>query len=255
VTPEQLRREANEVVWFHTMDLGHGVITRGYDATPGRLARMALPERMSGKTVLDIGTWDGFFAFEAERRGAADVLAIDSFAWHAEGWSGRRGFDLAHSAYSSRVRSAEIDIMDISPETVGGSFDIVLFLGTLYHLRHPLLALERVSRVVADLLIVETEADNLLVPWPSLAFYPDRELNDDPTNWFSPNVSGAIGLLRAAGFPHVTLVSHSPWPRRLVRAAKVALTTKQRFLRNFGRDRITLHARKGAARNESDRRL
>jgi tRNA (mo5U34)-methyltransferase len=249
LTPEQLQKEADAIVWFHTMDLGLGVVTRGYDDTPTRLSRIALPADLRGKRVLDVGTWDGFFAFEAERRGAADVLATDSFAWHAAGWSGRRGFDLARTALHSRVRSLEIDVMEISLQTVGGTFDVVLFLGILYHLRHPLLALEHIADIATELVIVETEADDLLVPWASIAFYPDRELNDDPTNWFAPNIPAAVGLLRAAGFPRVTVMHRTSLPRRLARAAKMSLTRRQPFLRGIGRDRITLHAHKNQPLN------
>ena len=244
MTPEDLQREASQLVWFHTMDLGHGVTTRGYDNTPKRLSRIPIPADLTGKRVLDIGTWDGFFAFEAERRGAADVLATDSFAWSAPGWSGRRGFDLAHRALGSNVRSVELDVMDISPEALGGKFDVVLFLGVLYHLRHPLLALERVAAVTTELLILETEADEILSPWPALAFYPDRELNADPTNWFAPNVRAAVGMLKAAGFATVSVAFRSGTLRRIARALKMRALYNQPFLRGLGRDRITLHAYK-----------
>jgi len=245
VTREDHQKKADEIRWYHTMDLGLGVVTSGVDDTATRLSRMAFPADFSGKRVLDVGTWDGFFAFEAERRGAADVLATDSHVWkHNDWWTGRRGFDLARSALRSRVRSLDIDVMDISPESVGGTFDVVLFLGILYHLKHPLLALERISHVAHHLLIVETVVDNLLVPWPSLAFYPERELNNDASNWFAPNILAAVDLLHTAGFPHVAVVYRTSWPRRLARTLFLRLTSRQPFLRGLGRDRVTLHASK-----------
>ena len=127
----------------------------GIDDTPLRLARLDLPSSLAGRTVLDIGAWDGFFSFEAERRGAARVVAADYYAWHGIGWGthqGKAGFTLARECLGSRVEDLDIDVMDLSPERVG-TFDVVLFLGVLYHLRHPLLALERIASVTRELLI------------------------------------------------------------------------------------------------------
>jgi tRNA (mo5U34)-methyltransferase len=118
----------------------------------------------------------------------------------------------------------------------------VLFLGVLYHLRHPLLALERVASVTREVAIVETEVDNLLVPWPSLAFYPDRELNNDPTNWFGPNARAVEGMLRAVGFKRIERVWESSLPRRIARAFKMRLQGRHPLWRGFGRDRMTWHA-------------
>ena len=246
MTREELQKKADEIRWWHTMDLGFGVVTRGLTDPEQGLSRMRFPADLSGKRVLDVGTWDGFFAFEAERRGAADVLATDSFIWNQNDgyWTGRRGFNLAHSALQSRVRPLEIDVMDISPESVGGTFDIVLFLGVLYHLRHPLLALERMSHVAHDLMIVETVVDNLLVPWSSLAFYPERELGDDPTNWFGPNVRAAVDLLHVAGFPYVAVVYRTPWQRRFALGLTRGLKGRKSVIREVGRDRVVLHASK-----------
>src|SRR5215212_5576951 len=137
-----VRARAEQLRWYHTIDLGHGVVTRGVDNTPERLARLRLPESFAGRSVLDIGAWDGFFSFEAERRGATRVVASDYFAWHGQALPagvGKSGFLLAHNALDSRVEDLEIDVMDLSPERAG-MFDVVFFLGVLYHLHHPLLA-------------------------------------------------------------------------------------------------------------------
>ena len=78
------------------MDLGHGVVTHGQDNSPRKLKRLKLPESLAGRSVLDVGAWDGFFSFEAERRGAKRVLATDSFVWRGEvEWADKSGFDLA----------------------------------------------------------------------------------------------------------------------------------------------------------------
>jgi tRNA (mo5U34)-methyltransferase len=125
--------EIAKVTWYHTISLGNGIVTPGIDDTPSRLSKIGLPLDLTGKTVLDVGAWDGFFSFEAERRGAARVLATDSYCWSGGGWGTKDGFDLAKRALGSNVEEREIDVLDLSPDTVG-VFDIVLFLGILYHM-------------------------------------------------------------------------------------------------------------------------
>jgi len=155
--------------------------------------------------VLDIGGWDGYFAFEAERRGASRVLATDSYSWDGGGWGTQAGFQLARRVLDSRVGDLKIDVLDLSPERVG-VFDLTLFLGVLYHMRHPLLALERVASVTGKMLILDTHVDLLHHARPMMAFYPERELNDDPTNWWGPNPAAVEAMLQTVGFREVKLV-------------------------------------------------
>jgi tRNA (mo5U34)-methyltransferase len=237
-----LRDRVRAVRWFHSIDLGNGLVTPGADASAQRLARMALPRDLGGLRVLDIGAWDGFFSFEAERRGAASVLATDSWAWDGQGWSDKSGFDLAHEVLGSKVQSLLIDVLDLSPETVGADWDVVLCLGVLYHMKHPMLALERVASVTGRLLILETECDDMLLPWPSLAFYPAYEFAGDSSNWFGPNAVAVEGMLRAVGFTQVKRVWQSSFTRRLARAFKMRARDEGTFLRGLWRDRMTFHA-------------
>jgi tRNA (mo5U34)-methyltransferase len=228
--------------WYHSIDLGHGLVTPGYDDTPQRLARLALPASLAGKTVLDIGAWDGFFSFEAERRGAARVLATDSFSWRGDGWGSKAGFELARAALGSHVEDAEIDVMDLSPDRVG-TFDVVFFLGVLYHVRHPLLALERVASVTRECLVLETVVDCLGYPRPAMAFYPEGELDRDPTNWWAPNLACATAMLRTVGFTRVVTVT----PRRsaayrALRALRHRVTGRNSFRLAYRRDRAVFHA-------------
>ena len=92
-----LAARAEAIRWYHTIDLGGGVVTKGIDDSALRLARLDLPQSLAGLTVLDIGAWDGFFSFEAERRGAARVVAADYFSWHGDGWGSKAGFELARA--------------------------------------------------------------------------------------------------------------------------------------------------------------
>ena len=242
---DTLRSRVEALRWYHTIDLGQGVVTKGFDNTPLRLARLDLPESFAGRSVLDVGAWDGFFSFEAERRGASRVVASDFYSWHGLGWgtkNGKAGFELAREALDSHVEDADIDVMELSPERIG-TFDVVLFLGVLYHMRHPLLALERVASVARDLLIVETVVDMVGFRRPAVAFYPDRELNGDPTNWWGPNVPAVHGMLRSVGFQRIRTVTPPPSaPYRFARAFAHRVRGKNRFEPALRQDRVVLHA-------------
>ena len=112
---EELKNEVAKIRWWHKIDLGNGIVTPGYDQSSTKLKKLKIPKDLSGKTVLDIGAWDGFFSFEAERRGAKRVLAIDSFCWSGEGWGTKAGFNLARKALGSKVEDREMEVLDISP--------------------------------------------------------------------------------------------------------------------------------------------
>jgi tRNA (mo5U34)-methyltransferase len=240
----EVREHVEKIKWFHSIDLGHGIVTPGCDRSAAKLKRIHLPGDLTGRTVLDIGAWDGFFSFEAERRGAQRVVAADYFCWSGEGWGTKEGFDLSRRVLDSRVEDCEIDVFDLSPERVG-LFDVVLFLGVLYHLKYPQAALERVASVTTDLLILETHVDHLDTRSPVVAFYPDDELDEDPTNWCGPNPSALEWMLRDVGFTDVKPVfQSSPW-WRAGRAAKLALRRKSAFLRAYRQGRVVYHARKG----------
>jgi tRNA (mo5U34)-methyltransferase len=242
MSDSELRSKVSSVRWYHTLDLGGGLVTQGVDDTPLRLARLDLPASLTGRTVLDIGAWDGFFSFEAERRGASRVVAADHYSWHGTGWGTKAGFELARAALGSRVEDLDIDVMDLSPERAG-TFDVVLFLGVLYHLPHPLLALERVASVTRELLIVETVVDMIGVRRPAMAFYPGRELNGDPTNWWAPNVPAMHGMLRTVGFRQVrTVTPERSALYRGTRAASHAVRGKNGLNEAFRQDRAVFHA-------------
>lgn len=238
MTREELLQQVEAIRWFHRIPLGPDLVTPGLDDSQAKLRRLHLPESLAGRTVLDIGAWDGFFSFEAERRGAARVLAVDSFCWSGEGWGSKAGFELARRALASKVEDRDIDVFDLSPAAVG-TYDVVFFLGVLYHVRHPLLALEKVASVTQRQLILETKVDLLGCRTPAMAFYVGDDLNHDPTNWWAPNVPGLRDMLRAVGFNSVQVVHRPrPWLSRLWRAFR-----RGRFSwRQFQRGRVTVHA-------------
>jgi tRNA (mo5U34)-methyltransferase len=208
------------IQWWHQIELPGGHLTPGRDRSAAKLAALKLPS-LQGKTVLDVGAWDGYFSFAAERLGAARVVALDTYAWRKPG--GKDGFQHARAALGSQVEDVEVEVLDISPETVG-RFDVVMFLGVLYHMRHPLLALERVAEVARELVVVETLGDFGFLPAPAAAFYPGSFL-DDQTNWWGPNRAALVGMLRSAGCTHVE--AHAT--KRLTRELFKDLSTRARF--------------------------
>jgi tRNA (mo5U34)-methyltransferase len=211
------------------------------DDSPRKLQRLCFPQDLRGKSVLDIGAWDGFFSFEAEKRGASRVLAVDSYAWNGSTWGSKAGFELARRVLNSKVEDLEIEVLDLSPEKVG-VFDVVLFLGVLYHMRHPLLALERVSSVTGELLILETVADLLLVRRPAMALYPEGLLYGDPSNWCGFNLPALKAMLKEVGFSRIEVIQK---PDNLIKRTSRAIYYR---LRNkppgpiLHISRVTLHA-------------
>ena len=195
---EKLRQEKG---WWHSFELPDGSVFEGVntlDVLKERLTYMPIPQDLRGKRVLDIGAWDGWFTFEMERRGA-EVTAVDCIDVPQ--------FHQMHAIYGSRAGYRLLDAYDIAPETLG-RFDYVLFLGVLYHLKHPLLALERICAVAGDLAIVESyilPENQDLDASPMLAFYESSELEDRPDNWCAPNLACLLSMCRAAGFARVEL--------------------------------------------------
>ena len=243
-----LAAEVARLEWHHTMDLG-GVVTPGHEVnTKERLADLHLPVSLRGKTVLDIGAWDGFFSFEAERRGAERVVAMDHDCWSAqEGFPSKAGFELARRALGSKVEDAHLDVMDLAPGRLG-TFDVVFFFGVLYHLRHPLLALERVASVCDDLLILETHVQRLPTRRSAMVFYPRDELDWDPTNWWGPNEQLVCAMLRDVGFRDVAAVHSRPpgvsilrFGKRLRDAVRRRYPTPVTYATS---DRLVVHARR-----------
>lgn len=231
--------------WYHAMDLPGGVRTPGHVDCRRNLEILKLPTSLAGRRVLDIGAWDGFYSFEVARRGAASVLATDWFVWRGETWGDKAAFELARRSlgFEGVVEDRLIDVMSLSPEAVG-TFDVVLFLGVLYHMKDPIGALERVSGVCRDLLVLETELALDWVPWPAARVFPGSELNGDPTNWFSFNAAALVGLLGVMGFSRVDVVWRTSPARRAARSLRYG-TVRRRQRARGSSARVVVHARKG----------
>lgn len=191
--------------WYHSFELPDGAKIDGFVSLATlreRWARYPIPADLRGRRVLDIGAWDGWFSFEAERRGA-EVTAIDCVDLAT--------FREIHRRLGSKVDYRTLDLLDI-PAAGLGRFDYVFFLGVLYHLKHPLLGLEIVCAATRETALVDsfvTDGDT----WrenaralPSLEFYETDELGGRLDNWFGPSVSALLALCRAAGFARVELL-------------------------------------------------
>jgi tRNA (mo5U34)-methyltransferase len=197
-----MRARLESLGWWHSFELPDGTLIQG--TTPleylrYRIAQFPIPDNLEGKRVLDIGAWDGWFSFEMERRGA-EVLAIDV-------WDNPR-FREIHSRLDSRVDYRIMDVYDLTPARVG-RFDIVLFLGVLYHLKHPLLALERVCSVTTELAAVdsfvlpERRRRNRDAGQPVMEFYETDEFGGQTDNWVAPNLACLLAFCRTAGFARI----------------------------------------------------
>jgi tRNA (mo5U34)-methyltransferase len=215
--PDEIRRQASALgPWFHNIDI-HGVKTApnhflgDYPAVKWRRFADALPADLTGKTVLDIGCNGGFYAIEMKRRGADRVLGLDSDREY-----------LAQARFAAEALGIPIEFRELSVYDVGllgEKFDLVLFMGVLYHLRHPLLALDLIHEHVAKNLLVfqsmqrgaarlqkveenyEFWEERIFdrATWPKLHFVEQRYA-DDPTNWWIPNRACVEAMLRSAGF-------------------------------------------------------
>jgi tRNA (mo5U34)-methyltransferase len=158
---------------------------------------------ITGLSVLDVGAWDGFFSFEAERRGAADVLAVDQYVWRAGGPGNRAAFDLCREVLDSHVKDKIIDVPRTTKENVG-EFDIVLFNGIVYHILDPIHALINMSKIAREVLTVETWIDNIEVPRAVMNFFPAEEMPlGHPQNGWGPNSLLMHALLKRIGFETV----------------------------------------------------
>ena len=185
---------------YHSFRLPDGKLLRGsmnMEWQEERLGSFQLPADLHGKSVLDIGPWDGFYTFEMERRGA-NVTAIDYVDLDT--------FRELHRAFQSKARYERLDVYELDARRLG-TFDIVLCLGALYHFKHPLLALEKICAVTREVCIIdtfvidgETRREGIRPPLPLLEFYEREELGGQSDNWIGPSVCAVEALAKAAGF-------------------------------------------------------
>jgi tRNA (mo5U34)-methyltransferase len=219
-----LAEEVSKHVWFHTIDLGDGVVTPGNKT----IELMSLEAELffssvdlRGKSLLDVGAWNGGFSVEAARRGAERVVALDHYTWNHPHFRGRATFDLVAGVFGNRFEAIDRDLDQprLSLQDIG-QFDVVLFAGVFYHLVDPIAALRELAPLAKDLLILETHVEETADERPSMIFFPGAELAGDPTNWWGPNVACIMALLRMAGFDHIGVSVGSAYNRRVFHARR-----------------------------------
>ncbi len=195
-----------DFIWHQRFELAPGVYTPGPNNVEFLMAEAQMPERLDGETVLDIGTTNGGVAFELERRGAGRVVAVDILEPETF------GFHAIREILGSSVEHLKASIYEL-PEILGEQFDLVVFLGVVYHLRHPLLALDNVRRLTRRLAYVESaicDAELPALAGESVArFYRRDELGADPTNWFSPTLTTLADWCASCGLEPIHT---SSWP-------------------------------------------
>jgi tRNA (mo5U34)-methyltransferase len=185
---------------YHSIELPDGSVLPGLQTLEQlrwRLSLFGLEEDLRGKRVLDVGAWDGWFSFECERRGA-QVVAVDCVALDT--------FLEAKELLGSRVEYLTLDVTELSSRLLG-RFDIVLFFGVLYHLRHPLLGLEKAVELSTDRTLIESfviGSETRAIP-AVMEFYERAELGGQIDNWCGPSPECLLAMCRSAGFAQAEL--------------------------------------------------
>jgi glycosyltransferase involved in cell wall biosynthesis/SAM-dependent methyltransferase len=218
--------------WYHKIELPGGVVTPG--GWPTHPDRFSIPADLTGKRVLDVGAWDGYWTFEALKRGAKQVVAIDDFSDYLGRLQERdrsawETFDLCRDAWgysSERCQRLELSVYDVS-EAILGRFDVIFCFGTLYHLRHPLLALDKLAAICDREIYVESSILDDFSPYRGglgrgypgkqvvMEFYPTDELHQNSTNFWSPTLACLKSLVQAAGFETVEAWKLTETPKHL----------------------------------------
>lgn len=218
MTPERIREQIDKFpFWYHKIELPFGITTPGW--APLNTDAYGIPGSLAGKRVLDVGAWDGYWTFEALKRKAVQAFAIDDFSDYLgyldnkdrKAWE---TFDTCREilGYEEwQCPRLDMSVYDVTKETVG-MFDIVFCFGTLYHLRHPLLALDRLAAVCRDEIYVESAILDDFSPYRGgighgypenqvvMEFYPDSQYGENTTNWWVPTLACLAQMVRSAGF-------------------------------------------------------
>ena len=231
---ESLDRRIMELpFWYHRIELPDGIVTPGW--APLDASKYGIPDDLTGKRVLDIGAWDGYWTWEALKRGASEVVAIDDFSDNLgilteEQRPKWETFDLCREAFGFTtehkrgggwendkkqiVNRKEMSVYDI--ESLG-HFDIVFFFGTVYHLKHPTMALEVITKVCDDELYIESATLDHYSPYDKrgvgwgyggqsmlMEYYPENQYGNNVNNHWVPSLKCLGNMVRAAGFLNVT---------------------------------------------------
>jgi len=245
--------------WYHKIELPGGVVTPGW--APLDASAYSIPDDMTGMRVLDVGAWDGYWTFEALKRGAAEVVAIDDFSdnlgalEHRGGWD---AFDLCRDALGYTTKTdiiegvrcearandkgqvcarATCSVYELDAEALG-RFDIVFFFGTLYHLRHPLAGLDRLTALCDGAIYIESAICDDFSPYNGgmgkgyakndmvMEFYPGKQYGGNENNWWAPTLQLLGSMLDEAGFQDVRAWALTDNPKQVAECRGFACGTR-----------------------------
>lgn len=177
--------------WWHSIDFGDGLVTRGKKNTQcHKNEENWFPhDFFNNKRVLDVGAWDGYYSFYAEKMGANEVVAVDRYVWegNVEGVD-KKGFDIAKKILGSKVKDFTLYVEEMTPSILG-TFDSIIYAGVFYHLKNPYQSLEILDRLlnVGGRIMLESDMRNTGISTPLMQFIPKNSSNNDSTNYWSPN--------------------------------------------------------------------
>ncbi|MEI6609649.1 MAG: methyltransferase domain-containing protein [Deltaproteobacteria bacterium] len=223
---ENLINEMNSIKWWHRIELDDGLFTPGEvvhvsDGSDYATKRFGMPKDLSGKTVLDVGAWDGYFSFEAERRGAGKVVACDVSVDSGGNWGGTDGFNFAKKILKSNVIFKECSIEELISNKIG-NYDVVMCYGVLYHLQNLMPAIQNLAAVTKEYALIETAvlpaAMDTNPNLPLCAFL--QGFDNDPSNYWYPNTKCLKAMLYFYGFKRFELVGKCGDTRVTVKAYK-----------------------------------
>lgn len=201
-------KEMNAIRWWHPIQIGEYVTPGDNQETEDTFNNLGLPDDLTGKTVLDIGAWDGYYSFRCEKQKAKRVVASDKFVWTnnqigGHWWNEDQGFEFAYKHLDSKVEKLVASVEELNPKT-HGKFDIVLMLGVIYHAKDPINYLQKAFDMSNDLVVIETHVDLMDLEYPAARYYVSNELNDDKTNYWGPNAHAVRGMMSDIGYKDIT---------------------------------------------------
>jgi len=224
LSKEEIEAKISGRIWYHKIELPHGIITPGkrpMGAWQRDLYR--IPERLDGLRVLDVGAWDGYWSFEALRRGAKQVVAIDDFSdllgvmteGDRNGWE---NFDTVKEILGytdDQCQRHDLCLYDLTEDNFG-RFDVIFCFGVLYHLRHPLLGIDLLSAICDQAIYVESAVCTDYSPYKAggypgiqmvMEFYPNDEYANNSSNWWAPTLACMANMVKSAKFEKI-----KAWP-------------------------------------------
>ena len=201
---ENMIEEMNKIKWYHRIPINEVTTPGANYELQNSLDILPLPEDLTGKSVLDIGCWDGYYSFECEKRNARRVVANDKYMWEKESsfWSKDKGFDFAHKHLNSKVEKVVSSVEDLESKNLG-KFDYVLMLCVVCLSKNPVQYIEIARNLCSGTLILELHVDMLDIPYPSAKYYTGNHKNDEINDYWGMNPLAVQSIMEDLGFTNI----------------------------------------------------